>query len=140
MRKPAQALLVASTLALAVGVSGCALGAKRSGFASKIDKGNIGVAIRAQAALESGDAATAVKFAERAVENSPTDAGFRTLLINWGDEPDELSLDLAPHGIHAVKARDFWTDAGVGRYRSSRTCGSRAFTSESGRCGGAPAR
>ena len=43
----------------------------------------------------------------------PTPAGFRTLLINWGDEPDELSLDLAPHGIHAVKARDFWTDAVV---------------------------
>ena len=43
----------------------------------------------------------------------PTPAGFRTLLINWGDAPTELTLDLAPHGIHAVRARDFWTDAVV---------------------------
>ena len=43
----------------------------------------------------------------------PTATGFRTLLINWSEKPAELSLDLTPHGIHAVKARDFWTDATV---------------------------
>ena len=43
----------------------------------------------------------------------PTPTGFRTLLINWGEAPAELRLDLAPHGIHAVKARDFWIDATV---------------------------
>lgn len=83
MRKPAQALLVASSIALAFPVTGCALGGARSnGFASKIDKGNIGVALRAQAALEKGDTASAVQFAEKAVENSPSDAGFRALLGN----------------------------------------------------------
>lgn len=39
-----------------------------------------------------------------------TPAGFRTLLINWADTPGEVTLDLAPHGIHAVQARNFWTD------------------------------
>jgi hypothetical protein len=39
-----------------------------------------------------------------------TPAGFRTLLINWADTAGEVTLDLAPHGIHAVQARNFWTD------------------------------
>ena len=43
----------------------------------------------------------------------PTPAGFRTLLINWGETEQELTLDLAPHGIHAVAARNFWTDEPV---------------------------
>jgi hypothetical protein len=43
----------------------------------------------------------------------PTPKGYRTLLINWSEEPAELSLDLAPHGINATRARDFWTDATV---------------------------
>ncbi|MGI6100690.1 MAG: hypothetical protein ACOYD3_13195, partial [Kiritimatiellia bacterium] len=43
----------------------------------------------------------------------PTPKGYRTLLINWTEEPAELSLDLAPHGINATRARDFWTDATV---------------------------
>lgn len=82
MRKPAHALLVASTIALAFPVTGCALGKPRGNGFAKIDKGNIGVALRAQAAMEKGDTASAVQFAERAVENSPTDAGFRALLGN----------------------------------------------------------
>ena len=36
-----------------------------------------------QAAIEAGDPASAIGFAERAVENSPTDAGFRALLNSF---------------------------------------------------------
>src|SRR5688572_4908935 len=43
---------------------------------------NVGVATRAQIALEQGDHATAIDFAERAVEGTPRDAGFRALLGN----------------------------------------------------------
>lgn len=51
-------------------------------FGDKVDTSNIGVATRAQAALEKGDTATAVSLAERAVAGSPRDAGFRALLGN----------------------------------------------------------
>ena len=51
-------------------------------FGSKVDTSNIGIATRAQAALAANDLSTAVSLAERAVENSPRDAGFRALLGN----------------------------------------------------------
>lgn len=51
-------------------------------FGEKVDTSNIGIATRAQAALEKGDTAAAVDLAERAVANSPRDAGFRGLLGN----------------------------------------------------------
>ncbi|HEV2043847.1 MAG TPA: tetratricopeptide repeat protein, partial [Sphingomicrobium sp.] len=51
-------------------------------FGDKVDKTNIGIATRAQAALESGDHAAAISLAERAVGNTPNDAGFRALLGN----------------------------------------------------------
>jgi D-alanyl-D-alanine carboxypeptidase len=51
-------------------------------FGDKVDTSNIGVATRAQFALEKGDYATAVDLAERAVAGSPRDAGFRGLLAN----------------------------------------------------------
>ena len=51
-------------------------------FGDKVDTSNIGIATRAQAALEKGDTAVAVDLAERAVANSPRDAGFRGLLGN----------------------------------------------------------
>ncbi len=51
-------------------------------FGDKVDKTNIGIATRAQAAIESGDYAAAVSLAERAVGNTPSDAGFRALLGN----------------------------------------------------------
>ena len=82
MRKPKSALLVATSIVLAVTVTGCAMGSKRTSFGGRPDTANIGVAIRAQAAIEAGDPASAIGFAERAVENSPTDAGFRALLGN----------------------------------------------------------
>lgn len=51
-------------------------------FGDKVDTSNIGIATRAQAALEKGDHAAAIDLAERAVGNSPRDAGFRALLGN----------------------------------------------------------
>jgi D-alanyl-D-alanine carboxypeptidase len=51
-------------------------------FGEKVDTSNIGVATRAQVALEKGDNASAVEFSERAVVGSPRDAGFRGLLGN----------------------------------------------------------
>ena len=73
-----------SSLAIAAVLSGCA-GAQQSResiFGSKVDRSNIGLATRAQAALAAGEVATAVELAERAVENTPNDAGFRGLLAN----------------------------------------------------------
>lgn len=40
-------------------------------------------------------------------------AGWRVLLVNWFDEPREVSLDLRTLGIDADRGRDFWTDGGV---------------------------
>ena len=66
-------------------LAGCAtpgahIASRSSIFGDKIDKSNIGIATRAQAALDSGDYANAVALAERAVGNTPNDAGFRSLL------------------------------------------------------------
>lgn len=71
-------------LAMATVLTGCAAGntKRESIFGSKVDRSNIGLATRAQAALAGGDVVTAVQFAERAVENTPNDAGFRALLGN----------------------------------------------------------
>ncbi len=52
-----------------------------SGFGGPA-KGEVGLATRALAALNSNDYATAISFAERAVEKTPDDAGFRALLGN----------------------------------------------------------
>ncbi|MEO5578286.1 MAG: SPOR domain-containing protein [Sphingomicrobium sp.] len=51
-------------------------------FGDKVDRSNIGLATRALAAVETGDYAAAVTLAERAVGNTPNDAGFRALLGN----------------------------------------------------------
>lgn len=73
-----------SSIAIAAVISGCAAGqqSRESIFGAKVDRANIGLATRAQAALAEGELATAVALAERAVENSPNDAGFRALLGN----------------------------------------------------------
>ena len=39
--------------------------------------------------------------------------GLRVLLDNWEDADAELALDLAPFGVNASRARDFWTDRDV---------------------------
>jgi Flp pilus assembly protein TadD/cell division septation protein DedD len=77
------ALTAASVIAI---VAGCAGPGNRprsaSIFGGKVDTANIGLATRAQMALASNDVATAIPLAERAVEHSPNDAGFRALLGN----------------------------------------------------------
>ncbi len=74
----------ASTLAIAAVLSGCAVGQQHRGsmFGQKVADENIGLATRAQSALASGDLKAAVELAERAVEKTPNDAGFRALLGN----------------------------------------------------------
>lgn len=76
------ALFAASSIVMAVALTGCALGSKPKHFGGVAENSNIGVALRAHAALQQGDAATAIGYAERAVEKSPTDAAFRALLGN----------------------------------------------------------
>ena len=49
---------------------------------SSIDPANIGLAMRAQAAMQQGDYASAVDFAERGVAANMNDASFRSLLGN----------------------------------------------------------
>jgi Flp pilus assembly protein TadD len=74
-----------SALAFAVAITGCAGTGKKvslGAFGGKLAETEVGLATRAQAALQSGDFAAAVRFAERAVEKTPNDAGFRTLLGN----------------------------------------------------------
>jgi Flp pilus assembly protein TadD len=64
-------------------VGGCATSQSRveTGFGGKA-RGEIGLATRAMAALNSNDVPTAINFAEKAVEKTPNDAGFRALLGN----------------------------------------------------------
>lgn len=77
-------LAAASVLAMATACSGPSANYGRSAtsFGGSIDKSNIGLATRAQAALANNDLQQAISLAERAVENTPRDAGFRALLGN----------------------------------------------------------
>lgn len=72
-----------STLAIVAVLSGCAVGQEsRQSLASKAATSKIGLGMRAQAALEAGQFTTAVQLAEQAVQYTPNDAGYRTLLGN----------------------------------------------------------
>lgn len=75
----------ASLVALATMIAGCATPNRQvvrtSGFGGQAN-GEIGLATRALAALNANDFVTAIGFAERAVEKTPADAGFRALLGN----------------------------------------------------------
>ena len=72
-----------SLVALASLATGCAAPQSRvaTGFGGKAN-GEVGLATRAMAALNSNDIPTAISFAERAVQKTPNDAGFRALLGN----------------------------------------------------------
>ena len=84
MKRPSRIGTTLSTVAIAAMLSGCATGQQKqeSIFGSKVDHENIGLATRAQMALNANEYEKAVDLAERAVENSPSDAGFRSLLGN----------------------------------------------------------
>ena len=73
-----------SAIALASALASCATPGGRSAsfFGGKDGKGDVGLAMRALVALNANDYATAVNLAERAVEKSRNDAGFRSLLGN----------------------------------------------------------
>jgi D-alanyl-D-alanine carboxypeptidase len=76
-----------TAIGLVGALAGCATPAQQSAhrssiFGGKVDSSNIGLATRAQAALEKGDHGQAVDLAERAVANTSNDAGFRALLGN----------------------------------------------------------
>src|SRR4051812_14581298 len=81
MTKPIRFGSAISLAALASVIASCAAPHQATGFGGKAD-GEIGLATRALAALNSNDLPTAVSFAERAVEKTPNDAGFRGLLGN----------------------------------------------------------
>lgn len=78
------ALAAVSLAAIVTACAGPGSSGTRSAsiFGGKVDTSNIGIATRAQAALAANDLETAVSLAERAVGNSPRDAGFRALLGN----------------------------------------------------------
>lgn len=82
MSRPLRFGSALSAIALALMATGCASPMSKRGFATTMDSSKIGLATRAQAALIAGDAIRAVEFAERAVEYTPNDAGFRLILGN----------------------------------------------------------
>ena len=72
-----------SALAMASVLTGCATGKNQSSVASNgLAPSKVGLATRAQVAIGAGDYATAVRLAEQAVEHSPSQAAFRTVLGN----------------------------------------------------------
>ena len=71
-----------SVLALTTMLTGCAAPSFRSAHAVKDAKANLAYGLRAQMALESGDMASAIDLAEKAVEASPSDDTVRVLLGN----------------------------------------------------------
>ncbi len=81
MSKPFRIGSAISFVALATAIVGCAAPQKATGFGGKAN-GDVGLATRALMALNSNDVPTAIDFAERAVEKTPDDAGFRALLGN----------------------------------------------------------
>lgn len=71
-----------TALGLIGALAGCATPNAAGSRSASINNANIGVATRAQVALEKGDYAAATEFAERAVEGTPRDPSFRALLGN----------------------------------------------------------
>jgi Flp pilus assembly protein TadD len=81
MSKPLRLGTAASTIVLASILAGCATPQQKTSFGGKTGD-DIGLATRALIALNSKDVTTAISFAERAVEKTPDDAGFRAILGN----------------------------------------------------------
>ena len=74
-----------SLVAVVTTIAGCAAPQHHAGSASSFGgraNGEVGLATRALAALAANDPATAISFAEKAVDKTPDDAGFRALLGN----------------------------------------------------------
>ena len=82
MSKPFRFASAISVAALASVIGGCAAPQRHASSASSQPSGEVGLAMRALAALAANDAVTAVGFAEKAVERTPNDATIRSLLGN----------------------------------------------------------
>jgi Flp pilus assembly protein TadD len=84
MTKPLRFAPTLTAIALASVIAGCASPQSRLRTASSAKEGasKVGLAMRAMVALNANDYAGAVNFGEQAVENSPNDASFRSLLGN----------------------------------------------------------
>lgn len=80
MSKPTRFGSAISLVALATVIAGCAAPQHHASSASGQPSEKAGLATRALAALVSNDSATAVGYAEKAVENSPNEPSFRALL------------------------------------------------------------
>ena len=80
MTTPIRFASAISVFALASVIGGCAAPQRHAGSASSQPSGEVGLATRALAALAANDPATAVGFAERAVQRTPGDATVRALL------------------------------------------------------------
>ena len=81
MSRPLRFGSAASAIVLATMIAGCAAPQVKTSFGGPADE-NVGLATRALAALNSNNLPAAVDLAERAVDKSPNDAGFRALLGN----------------------------------------------------------
>ena len=80
MSKPTRFGSAISLVALATVIAGCAAPQHHASSASGQPSGEAGLALRALAALAANDPATAVGYAEKAVENTPNQASFRAVL------------------------------------------------------------
>ncbi|HET9353283.1 MAG TPA: tetratricopeptide repeat protein [Sphingomicrobium sp.] len=77
------ALTAVSLIAVAAGCAGPGNRIRTSSmFGGKVNSGELPLATKAQMALATNNVAEAIPLAERAVEGSPQDAGFRALLGN----------------------------------------------------------
>jgi Flp pilus assembly protein TadD len=81
MSRPLRFGSAASAAVLASMLVGCAASHEKTGFGGPTGD-NVGLATRALMALNANDVPTAISFAERAVEKTPDDAGFRAILGN----------------------------------------------------------
>ena len=81
MSKSSRFASALSAIAL-VSLAGCATSQSGAGAATVANKSKVGLGTRALVALNAGDYANAIQFAERAVEQTPGDATVRTVLAN----------------------------------------------------------
>jgi len=84
MNKPLRSSSTASIVVLASILAGCAAPEAGSGVATSFGGkvGDVGLATRAQIALNANKVPEAIQLAEQAVAKAPNDAGFRALLGN----------------------------------------------------------
>jgi Flp pilus assembly protein TadD len=81
MSNPLRFASAVSAIAVASMIAGCAAPQVKTSFGGRTDD-NVGLATRAMMALNSKNLPSAIDFAERAVQKTPDDAGFRAILGN----------------------------------------------------------